>query len=545
MYRKRILGVVLLILMGLVTTKAQNTVQVKYKLVRNDTGDHLIVSGETSFPAQSVAITGTAKTTGNNNVTIPTIPASLNPLVTPGTAIVRAVTFSSTVDYGTGKALTPDMTQLTLNITADAVPVPPATSASPVATTVYVDMQFVNEHFSKLTELDRVSRELETALRDRPTPSAAPIISLGGATVLDRTILVRVNSNTAVKVKASAILRGSNPQVVASESSEAEIPSGGQVQLRLANLNPNTNYDIVIREVSNVVGRQTVQLMVVSNPLDGSPLRTLNLIPNPTVTFVPGVPYKVINNRQIKIPISATNASRVRLTLEAQDINGVWTPIEGPITTTITANAGEAPFTVFPLRQTVLNPQVTYRVKVEGLSQFDDADPGVSILTTTFSGLSPLLAQAVDFEFVQDGIKFTANTNNVPAKLEVKVGTAPQTFSYATSAASGNPSFTLPFAALQAGMGAAPNENDLRLPLVIGIRADDGSEREHTLAVALKINRGELTSKPSNAKQRIGEFVQDLRSTNTFQPGQGKSMKMGDIFRTGLSVLLRFLLPVP
>jgi hypothetical protein len=525
---------------GLLSTvcmaQAQANLTASYKLLRDTAGDHLIISGRTDFPTESITFTGQATTTSGNTVTLTIPPAALVPTFGSG-PVATGATYTRVIDYGIGKPLTPDMDFLNVKITAQ--PFVTTTNPNPTAVTagMRLDMTFVKEHFSILNELARTQTPPSPTL---PVPS----LSVAGATILDRTILLRVNSNQAAKVRAEATIRGTTN--VVSTSNEVEIPSGGQATLRIGNpnLNPGTNYDITVRETNPLGGRPPAQLLVNTNPSTGAPLQTLPQIPTPAVSFVPNAPLKIVNNRQIKIPMTGQNAPRVRLTLEAQDINGVWTAVEPPSITTISSNIGETPSALLRLQQNALNPQVSYRVKVEGLTQFDDADPGSSILSTTFNGLSPLLAQAVDLEFTADGIRFTANTNNTPAKLEVKVGSGAQSFSYSTSTTGGNPSFVLPFSTLQSAVSAAPN-TDPRLPLAIGVRADDGSDREQNLAIALKINRAELTTKPSGAKERITGFVQDLRSGTQFAPNSGKSIKVGDILRTGLSLLLRFLVPIP
>ncbi len=64
------------------------------------------------------------------------------------------------------------------------------------------------------------------------------------------------------------------------------------------------------------------------------------------------------------------------------------------------------------------------------------------------------------------------------------------------------------------------------------------------IAIALKMAI-ETANKPPAAKETITNFVQQLKSDTDVAPGRGHSVKVGDILKTGLGVLLRFLAPIP
>ena len=519
-----------LILCAFCITQAQSrNLSTQYKQVRDPQGDHLIISGETDFPVSSVTVSAIAnRASGSQTLTIPA--PTVTPIIKNLTEITGAK-FSLTLDYGAGGQLADDLESLIVE--SKAQPSSATTSGTDAITNrMKIDMQFVNQVRRLLTVNADIS-------------PIAPVLSVGAITVLDNAVFLRVNSNIAVRVKASAFRTGVSPTIIAS-SDEIEIPSNGSALLKISPLTADTPFQIKVTETSPHPGRTTAEELPVVADLSGTPLRTRATIAVPSVTFQTGGDIKVVNNRSLTIPLTVTNASRIRMTLEAQNDVGVFTPVENPKIEllSVPTNSPQTVNVKLSLLQTTLDSKTPYRIRVEGLTQFDEANPGPAILSNTFKGLGALLTKGVDLEFTSQGIKFLADTNQTPAKLEVKVGSTPQSFSYSASTASGNPTFLLTFDALKSALGTQA-ANDARLPLTIGVRAEDGSEREQVFSIAIKISPTELSSKPSGTKAKIASFVQEIRSDPNLDPDKGKSIKVGDIIKTGLSVLLRFLVPIP
>lgn len=524
----RILIVFCLLLTALGTTSAQTSDQLsmQYNVIKDEKGEHLVISGETKFRTQSIVLRATAvRTSGEQVLSLPAL------TVTPKTsdlATVIGATFEQKLSFGSGGSLSDDLASLIVEVTAQPVPDGAAgSSPPPVKNRMTVDMGFAK----------KVRRLLGVEEGSDFTP---PEISIGSILELDTAILLKVNSNKAVRVRATAFRSGS--ATPAATSDEKEIPSNGSTELKLTPLLVNTPYQIKILEISPHPGRNAVERNVVQD-LGGGEIRTLQPIPIPSVTFQSGPDIKPINNRSIIIPLTVTNASRVRVTLLTR--NEVDSPITVEETVQLISGPTTSPQTVdfkLPLRLTTLDPKTDYQVKVEGLTQFDEVQPGPSILSNKFKGLGPLLAKAVEMEFTSQGIKFKADTNRVRSKLEVKVNTGgTQPFTFASSVTGENPEYLLTYDAIKTALGTQTPDN-ASLPLAVGVKAEDGSEREQALAVTMKINASEI--KPG-AKTKVREFLNEVRSDPNITPGSGKSIKVGDIVNTGISLLLRFLVPVP
>lgn len=500
----------------------------RYKQTRDTQGDHLVIAGEADFPVSSVSLNAVAvRASGTQNLTIPAptiVPTFSDP------ATIKGARFSVVLDFGPAGPLTDDMEALIVEATAQLVSLG-ADAGTMVKDRIKIDMQFVKS----VRRLQKIADE---------TPIASPNLSIGGITALDTAIFIRVNSNMSVRVRASAFSRANLLTPVAN-SDEVEIPSNGSALLKLSPLSPDSPYQVKVVETSPHPGRPAEERTIVQD-LSSALLKTRSTIPTPSVSFQSGPDIKIVNNRSIRVPLTVTNSPRIKLTLEAQNDLGVFTPVESPSTQVLSVptNSPQTADVRLPLQLTTLDAKTSYRLKVEGLTQFDEAASGPAILSNTFKGLGALLTKGVDLEFTSQGIKFLADTNQVPAKIEVKVGGTPQTFSYAASTAAGDPAFLLSYDVLRSALGTSAGDNP-RLPLTIGVRAEDGSERENVISIALKIDPSELNAKPSNTKTKIASFVQELKSDPNLAPDRGRSIKVGDILKTGLSVLLRFLVPIP
>ncbi len=431
------------------TQQQTKVLKMQYKSLRDTSGDHLVISCNANFPTQAIVFTGVAKSA--NGTTTLTVPPASTTSITEGAKVIGAASTLS-LAIGEGKPLTSDMLSLTVSASSQPIVETPQ-PGDPITSEMIIDMQFVNDYVAKVAEVTRLGALAQTCSTEVPT------IGYSNVTPLDTSISLKVSSNHAVKVKAEARLKGTANRDGA-PSDEIEIPSFGSGSVRVTRLAPNTPYEIHILETSQHPGRANaldITVLTDSAPTP-APLKTIVALKTPSVSFQsgPGSEMKVIQNQRIDIPPTISNAPRIRLTLQTSNALGVFEDAEPPAVFPgkPTPDTSETLTAQFKLKQTTLSPSTLYRLKVEGLTQYDEIPAGPAILTDTFHGLPALVANGVNMEFTKDGITFSADTNHIPAQVEVRVGDTSQPFLYAHSEKNGNPSFALTFEDLKKGLSA-------------------------------------------------------------------------------------------